>query len=113
MCLCNKHFIDSNPLLRLQAALALITDQQDLLSQLNELSVKPPAEALATLSQLSSHLGEVPLSACLYKVLPSVARGQCDIRFDIYTALWRLYLSYFCSTYTYSLRCTPYTVPIK
>lgn len=55
-------------------ALSFITDQMDLLSQLNELAIKPPNESLEILSKLSEHLKDIPVSACHHKVLPNVTK---------------------------------------
>jgi serine/threonine protein kinase len=55
-------------------ALSYITDQMDILTQLNELAIKPPNESLEILSKLSEHLKDIPVSACHYKVLPNVTK---------------------------------------
>lgn len=55
-------------------ALSYITDQMDLLSQLNELAIKPPNESLKILSKLLEHIKDIPVSACHHKVLPNVTK---------------------------------------
>lgn len=57
-----------------QQALAMVSDQLDLLSRLNELAIKPPADSVDILGHLAQHLDEVPISACHHKILPNIAR---------------------------------------
>jgi len=57
-----------------QQALSMVSDQLDLLSRLNELAIKPPADSVDILGHLAQHLDEVPISACHHKILPNVAR---------------------------------------
>ena len=51
------------------------SEQVKLFVSLGDLAIKPPADSLEILGNLSSRVSEVPRAVCIHKILPSVSRA--------------------------------------
>lgn len=51
------------------------SEQVKLFISLGDLAIKPPADSLEILGNLSSRVSEIPRAVCIHKILPSVSRA--------------------------------------